>query len=146
VIDVLQLIGAVVSGILLLVVLELVRRRRLSEEYSFFWIAGVVVLLGLSLWREILDVTARWIGIYYPPMVLVLALVLVVFIGLLYFSVVTSTLRRQIERLVEDQAILDADLRELSSTRAPSDQGLPAGCEAPDRLERPPASGSTPAA
>ncbi len=116
--DIVQLIGVVISAILLLVVLELVRRRRLSEEYSFFWIVGVVVLLGLSLRREILHVTARWMGIYYPPMVLVLALVLVVFIGLLYFSVVTSSLRRQIERLVEEQAILDADLRELSAAGA----------------------------
>ena len=120
--DIVQLIGVVISAILLLVVLELVRRRRLSEEYSFFWIVGVVVLLGLSLRREILHVTARWMGIYYPPMVLVLALVLVVFIGLLYFSVVTSSLRRQIERLVEEQAILDADLREL------------VGCSAPGRM------------
>ena len=116
-IDLVQLIGVVVSGVLLLLVLELVRRRRLSEEYSFFWILAVVVLLGLSLRRQILHVMARWLGIYYPPMVLVLALVLVVFIGLLYFSVVTSSLRRQIERLVEEQAILDADLRELA-TRA----------------------------
>jgi hypothetical protein len=115
--DLVQLIGVVTSGALLLVVLELVRRRRLSEEYSFFWILGAVVLLGLSLRREILHVTARWMGVYYPPMVLVLALVLVVFIGLLYFSVVTSGLRRQIERLVEEQAILDADLRELAAKR-----------------------------
>jgi hypothetical protein len=116
--DVLQLIGVAVSGVLLLVVIELVRRRRLREEYSFFWIVGVVVLLGLSLRREILHVMARWIGIYYPPMVLVLALVLVVFIGLLYFSVVTSSLRQKIDRLVEEQAILDADLRELIALRS----------------------------
>jgi hypothetical protein len=113
VIDLLQSIGVVTSGVLLLVVLELIRRRRLSEEYSFFWIIAVVILLGLSLRREILHVTARWLGIYYPPMVLVLALVLVVFVGLLYFSVVTSGLRRQIDRLIEEQAILDAELREL---------------------------------
>ena len=118
--DIVQLVGVAVSGILLLVVLELVRRRRLTEEYSFFWIVGVVALLGLSLRREILHVMARWMGIYYPPMVLVLALVLVVFIGMLYFSVVTSSLRRRIERLVEEQAILDADLRELTANRASS--------------------------
>ena len=115
--DIVQIVGVVVSGVLLLVVLELVRRRRLTEEYSFFWIVGVVALLGLSLRREILHVMARWMGIYYPPMVLVLALVLVVFIGMLYFSVVTSSLRRRIERLVEEQAILDADLRELTGSR-----------------------------
>jgi hypothetical protein len=133
--DVVQLVGVAVSAVLLVVVLELVRRRRLSEEYSFFWIVGVIVLLGLSLRREILHVTARWMGIYYPPMVLVLALVVVVFIGLLYFSVVTSTLRRQIERLVEEQAILDAELRELGTSRPPpaTDSEV---AETADRAER----------
>ena len=134
--DIVQLVGVMVSGVLLLVVLELVRRRRLSQEYSFIWIVGVVVLLGLSLRREILHVTARWMGIYYPPMVLVLALVLVVFIGLLYFSVVTSSLRRQIERLVEEQAILDADLRELSAARARSDAASDHSAAPEDRDER----------
>jgi len=117
VIDVVKIAGVVTSAVLLLVVLELVRRRRLNEEYSFFWILAVIALLGLSLRREILHVTARWLGIYYPPMVLVLALILVVVVGLLWFSVVTSTLRRQIERLVEEQAILDAELRELRAER-----------------------------
>jgi len=131
--DVLQLVGVTVSGVLLLVVLELVRRRRLSEEYSFFWIIGVVWLLGLSLRREILHVTARWMGIYYPPMVLVLALILVVFIGMLYFSVVTSSLRQKIDRLVEEQAILDADLRELNQQRAST--ALAAASERPEERD-----------
>jgi hypothetical protein len=140
--DLVQLIGVVTSGVLLLVVLELVRRRRLSEEYSFFWILAVVVLLGLSLRRQILHAMARWLGIYYPPMVLVLALVLVVFIGLLYFSVVTSSLRRQIERLVEEQAILDADLRELSARLAAAGASSE-NTAAPEREERAAAGGSS---
>jgi hypothetical protein len=140
--DLVQLIGVVTSGVLLLVVLELVRRRRLSEEYSFFWILAVVVLLGLSLRRQILHAMARWLGIYYPPMVLVLALVLVVFIGLLYFSVVTSSLRRQIERLVEEQAILDADLRELSA-RLTAAGASSENTAAPEREERAAAGGSS---
>ena len=56
-IDVVKIAGVVTSAVLLLVVLELVRRRRLNEEYSFFWILAVIALLGLSLRREILHVT-----------------------------------------------------------------------------------------
>jgi len=108
-----QIVAVAVSLGFLLAVLELVRRRRLTEEYSFLWIGFALLLLVLSLWREILHAVARWLGVYYPPAVLLLALLLFVFVASLYFSVVISRQRRQIERLVEDLAILAAEVREV---------------------------------
>ena len=112
-----QVVAVVVSLGFLLAVLELVRRRRLTEEYSFLWIGFALLLLVLSLWREILHAVARWLGVYYPPAVLLLALLLFVFVASLYFSVVISRQRRQIERLVEDVAILAAEVREVREVR-----------------------------
>ena len=111
-------VGAViVSGALLLLVIDLVRRRKLTEEYSFIWILCAVALLVLSLWRDILHVTARWLGVYYPPAVLLLVLIFFVFVASLYFSVVISGQRRQIERLVEEVALLDQRLRETEEDK-----------------------------
>src|SRR4029079_5209155 len=62
-----QLAAIVVSAALLAIVLELVRRRVLTEEYSFLWIVFSLALLGLSIWRNILHAMARWLGIFYPP-------------------------------------------------------------------------------
>lgn len=106
-------IGIAISLVLLLVVLELVRRKRLSEEYSFLWVIGALVVLGVSLRRDLLDRTAHWLGVYYPPSLLLLILLVVVFVGSLSISVVLSRHRRQIERLMEDTAIMSAELREL---------------------------------
>jgi hypothetical protein len=113
-----QVVAVAVSLGFLLAVLELVRRRRLTEEYSFLWIGFALLLLVLSLWREILHTVARWLGVYYPPAVLLLALLLFVFVASLYFSVVISRQRRQIERLVEDMAILAAEVREAREEKA----------------------------
>ena len=110
-----QIGSVVVSGALLLLVVDLVRRRKLTEEYSFIWILCAAALLVLSLWRDILHVTARWLGVYYPPAVLLLVLILFVFVASLYFSVVISGQRRQIEHLVEEFALLDQRLRETES-------------------------------
>ena len=111
-------VGAViVSAALLLLVIDLVRRRKLTEEYSFIWILCAVALLVLSLWRDILHVTARWLGVYYPPAVLLLVLIFFVFVASLYFSVVISGQRRQIERLVEEVALLDQRLREAEGDK-----------------------------
>jgi hypothetical protein len=108
-----QIIAVAGSVLLLLVVLELVRRRKLTEEYSFLWIAACGGLLVLSIWREILHTVARWLGVHYPPMVLLLVLIGVVFVASLCFSVIVSRQRQQIERLIEESAILTAEMREL---------------------------------
>ena len=112
-IDRVAVAGAVVSALLLVIVFELVRRRRLTEEYSFVWIIAGLAMFGLSFSRPLLSDAASWLGIYYPPAILLLVLVPLVFGALLYFSVVVSRQRAQIERLVEEVSILGAELRDL---------------------------------
>lgn len=113
--DAVQIIAVAFSLALLGLVLELVRRRVLIEDYSFIWIACAVALLILSVWRDILHIAARALGVHYPPALLLLVLAAFVFLASLYFSVVVSRQRKQIERLVEEVALLDAEIRELRS-------------------------------
>ena len=112
-IDRVQLVAIVVSIGLVIVVLELVRRRKLVEEYSILWILGALALLALSVWRDLLHAAAHRLGVAYPPSLLLLVLSAVVFVGLLSFSVILSRQRRQIERLTEEAAVLGAEIREL---------------------------------
>jgi hypothetical protein len=116
-----QIVALVVSAGLLALVLELVRRRRLTEEYSFLWIVCSAALLGLAARRSTLDDAAHWLGVFYPPIVLLMVLIVMVFVASLCFSVVVSRQRQQIERLIEDTAILSAEVRALRA--AP--RGLP---------------------
>jgi hypothetical protein len=111
--DLIQFVAIVTSVLLLGVVLELVRRRKLTEEYSFIWLACAVAMLVLSFWRDTLHFAARVLDVHYPPALLLLLLILFVFVASLYFSVVVSRQRQQIERLMEEIALLDAELREL---------------------------------
>ena len=51
----------------MLVVLELIRKRRLRERYALLWLATGVVLLVLSLWRGGLNTIAGWLGVETLP-------------------------------------------------------------------------------
>lgn len=113
--DRVQIVALVSSVLLLLLVLELVRRRRLSEEYSALWIILSVSLIGIALRRDVLDSAAKWLGVYYPPTVLVLMLVAIISVAALFFSVILSRHQRQIDRLIEENAIMGAEIRELRS-------------------------------
>ena len=112
-IDRVQIVALVVSVLLLGTVLELVRRRKMIEEYSFLWIVFSLTLLALSSRRELLHVAARWLGVFYPPILLVMLLIVMFFVASLSHSVIVSRHRRQIDRLTEETAILSAELRDL---------------------------------
>ena len=122
--DPVQILAIAVSGLLLVLILELVRGRFLGEEYALLWITGGIALLVLSASRRALDSVARWLGVHYGPAVLLLLLAFFVFIALLFFSVVVSRQRVQIERLIEDVAILEASQRDLGR-RIASVEGEP---------------------
>jgi hypothetical protein len=106
-----QLLAVAAALILLVSVLELVRRHRLTEEYSLIWICCAVVVVVFAVQRDWLDAAARKLGIFYPPALLLLGLGAFVLLIALAFSVALSRQRRQIEQLAEEIAILDARLR-----------------------------------
>jgi len=115
-------VALTVSIVLLLIVLELVRRRKITEEYSFIWILSSLMLLAVSVRREILHAAARWLGIYYPPILLVMVLIVIVFAASLGFSIIVSRQRQQIERLIEETSILSAELRDMREELARRDK------------------------
>jgi hypothetical protein len=92
---------------LLIVVFDLVRRRRLLERYALVWMAVTVVLLILSAWADLLDRVADAIGISYPPSALFAAAFGFVIVLLLHFSVAVSRLTDQSKLLAQRLALLE---------------------------------------
>jgi hypothetical protein len=108
-----SIVGVVASVVLLLVVLELIRSRRLRERYALLWLATGVVLTFLSAWRDGLNTIAGWVGIRsYPPAVLFAVGILFILAVLLHYSTVISRLSDQNVLLAQRLALLEAELSE----------------------------------
>ena len=107
------IVGVVASLLLILVVLELVRGRRLKERYALLWLATGIALLVLSAWRGGLNTIAGWLGVTgYPPAVLFAVATLFIFLVLLHYSTVISKLSDQNTVLAQRLAILESRLTE----------------------------------
>ena len=105
--------AAIASLILLLVVFELIRSRRLRERYALLWLLTGVVLLVLSLWRGGLNTIAGWFGISgYPPAILFAVGILFILLVLLHYSTVISRLSDQSTILAQRLALLEERFRE----------------------------------
>jgi hypothetical protein len=120
----LQIVAIVAAAGLLVVLLELVRRRRLLERYALLWLFSALVLLSLSVWTGLLEAVASVIGVAYPPNALFLIAFGFVLILLLHFSLAVSRLSDQTKVLAQRLALLEERLhrRETASTEGESEE------------------------
>ena len=110
-----SIVATLASILLILVVFELIRSRRLRERYALLWLATGVVLLVLSAWRGGLNTIARWLGVTgYPPAVLFAVGLLFVVLVLLHYSTVISKLSDENRILAQRLALLEHRVHEES--------------------------------
>lgn len=104
---------------LLVMIVELIRKRRLKEEYALLWIFAALGVMVLSFERRLLHSSAKLLGIYYPP---VLLAILAGFFGMLlaiHYSLVISRLSGENRALAQDVALLKHELAELKRVPPP---------------------------
>jgi hypothetical protein len=107
----LRIVALTASLVLLLGVLELVRRRHLLERYALLWLASAFVLVLLTAWGGLLQAVADAIGISYPPSALFVIAFGFVLVLLLHFSVAVSRLADQSKVLAQRLAMLEEKVR-----------------------------------
>lgn len=116
-------VGAAV--IALLVILELVRRRHLSEEYSLLWLGTAVLMLILGLWRELLHNLAAMVGIYDPSNLLFLLAGFFMLFIQLYFSTVITRLTLESKESAQQIARLRFELEQLRGQEVDDEKHRP---------------------
>ena len=100
--------ASIASILLILIVFELIRSRRLRERYALLWLATGVALLILSAWRGGLNTIAGWVGVStYPPAVLFAVATVFILAVLLHYSTVISRLSDQSTILAQRVALLE---------------------------------------
>ena len=113
-----SLAATAASIVLVLVVFELIRSRRLRERYALLWLLTGLVLVVLSAWRGGLNTIAGWLGIRgYPPAVLFAVGLLFVILVLLHYSTVISRLSDQNVVLAQRLALLEEQLARRGDER-----------------------------
>jgi hypothetical protein len=114
-----SLLAALAAFVLVVVILELIRRRRLQERYAFLWLVTAVTMFVLALWRDGLGQLADLAGIAYPPSLLFVLAALFILAVLLHYSTVISRLSDQNKILAQRVALLESRLSESDESFVP---------------------------
>lgn len=97
-------------------ILYLIRRDHLYLMHGLFWvlIAGAAAVLGA--WPGLIDRMARWVGFSYPPALLLLLACVVLVVKALHADMVNTRIERDVRRLNQRLALLEADIEALRNT------------------------------
>lgn len=118
----LRIIAIAGSVALLLFIVELVRRRRLKEEYSVLWVITALVLLLLAVWGGLLRDLTHLIGAVSQASTLYFFGLLFVVFLLLHFSMRVSALERRVVVLVQEIALLNERMRRDDQEQSPAER------------------------
>lgn len=94
----------------LVMVVDMMRRRVLLEQYSLFWMGMAIVIVLSSAFHGWLNAVASALGIFYAPSLLFLIGFLFMLGTMLHLTVVLSKLTTRTVRLTQEVAILKAEL------------------------------------
>ena len=129
-----QRMAAIIVAVgILVLVLELVRRRKLREEYSWFWCATGMLLIALAMFQGVLVEFSRWIGAASPVSTLFFGAILFLVILALQFSVRLSRLTHRNRTLAQRVSLLEDTIQRLQGERSAPD----AKTEATPRRRKP---------
>ena len=113
-----QIFAIITSLVLLGYIIDLVRRRKLREEYSWLWIIIGVGIFVLSIWVDLLRWLTDLIGAVVPVSTLFIFGILFLVVTNVYLSMKISTLTDQVKKQAQKLAILDHYIREIRANES----------------------------
>lgn len=111
----LTLLSIFISFSIMIGIVELVRRRKLKEEYSFLWLLTGFALFILTVRYDLLVKLTRAIGILTPVNTLFFFGLLFVVILCLHYSLKISQLTIQVKILAQKLALLESEHNETEN-------------------------------
>lgn len=101
-----QIFALIICVVVFAVIVELVRRRRLREEFSILWLTTSVMMFVLVLKYDWLLAFTLWVGAGFPTSVLFLAALVFLALVAVQFSIKISQLADQVKNLCQDNALM----------------------------------------
>jgi len=114
-----KVFAIIISIAILVVIIELVRRRKLREEYSFLWLVIGSLTFVLATWYGLLKAITKLIGAGFTTSTLFFFAIVFLMLMNLHFSIKISELTEKVKTLAQEIALMRAN-REAKPETKPS--------------------------
>lgn len=123
----LTVVSVIVALAALVLVLELLRRRRLREKYAVIWVVISIGTVVVALFPRLLGGIARLVGIQTPSNLLFFTSLIILFAVSLQLSGEVGRLEEQSRRLAEEIGALRLRMDSLEKKKDSSPLTVPEG-------------------
>ncbi len=107
----------ILSVVLLLVIIDLVRKRKLREEYSWLWIVTGVAIFIAAVWQSLVVWVTELIGAKIIVSTLFFGALMFLTVISIHFSTKVSQLSEQVKKLTQQTALLSEELERVKGPR-----------------------------
>lgn len=112
-----QIFALIVSALVFVIVVDMVRRRRLREEYSVLWLTTSVIMFVLVLRYDWLVSLTIIIGAGLPTTTLFLFSIIFLMLLSVQFCIKISRLTDQLKNLSQENALMRAEIENLAKNQ-----------------------------
>ncbi|MFZ4857322.1 MAG: DUF2304 domain-containing protein [Desulfuromonadaceae bacterium] len=113
-----QIFALITCLIVFVFTVDMVRRRRLREEYSVLWLATSILMFVLVVKYEWLELLTGFIGAGLPTTTLFIGSIIFLMLICVQFSIKISELANQVKNLAQDNALLKEELKKIAQTKS----------------------------
>lgn len=107
--------GILAALFTLVVVIEMLRRRRLRERHAVWWVIAGLLALMVGIFPGVLDWAAALVGVDIPTNLVFFVSIAVLFLVCIQTSAELTGIESQTRTLVEMSALQDLRIRELEA-------------------------------
>ena len=108
-----EIFALIVCLVVFIFTIDMVRRRRLREEYSVLWLATSIVMFVLVIRYDWLETLTRFIGAGLPTSTLFIGSIIFLMLISVQFSIKISRLTNQVKDLAQDNALLRGEVERM---------------------------------
>lgn len=102
--------SAVTVLVLIIVILELLRRRQLREKYAVLWLSTIVLILPVAIYPRLVDTMAVQLGIASGASLVLFLAVVFLLVVCIHLSWEVSRLEEETRTLAEQIALVRTEL------------------------------------
>lgn len=105
-----KIFALIICSFVFVVTINLVRKRKLREEYSVLWLVTSLVMFVLVLRYEWLVALTGFIGAALPTTTLFIGAIIFLMLIAVQFSIKISSLTGNVKNLAQENALLQAEI------------------------------------
>ena len=117
-----RIVPLVIAVVVVVFVVELIRRRKLREEYAMLWISASVALLVFAAVPQLVMWAADLLGVYYITLMVLLSFCFLSLV-IVHLSVAVSRASDDLRKLAQRTALLEEELHRCSDRADRGDLG-----------------------